>query len=97
MEEMIEERPTAAACPEHLKNEVIPLLFAARISGRKHGALYRAAHLGLLPAVWFPAGKQKHWQVKVGDLVDYTGRPLTPEGLRELEERLAGRTGRRAA
>jgi hypothetical protein len=80
--------------PERLRAVTVPLSFAVRITGRTMPTLWRAVREGRLKSVPYPAGEsQIHWQVTLGDLVDYTGTPLSPEWLAVVEQCLAWKPG----
>lgn len=81
--------------PERLREVRIPLSFASRVTGRPMPGLWRAVKEGRLKATPYPAGaRQVHWQVKLGDLVDYTGTPVSEKWLAVVEACLAWQPGR---
>lgn len=86
-----------ALCPTHLQNEKVPLTLAAQLSGRSISGMWRAIHSGKLKAVPFPAGRITLWQVRLGDLTEYTGLPLREEGLSIVEACLAWKPGEEIA
>ncbi len=87
-------RTRESGLPERLRGVVIPLSFAARIMNRSVPGLWQAIQAGRLKAVPYPAGEtQLHWQVTLGDLVDYTGIPLTAERLAMVEQCLNWQPG----
>jgi len=76
-----------ARLPDHLREVPVPLVLAAKIVGRPINTMWKHCNSGRLPATPFPAGKgQTHWQVKLGDLAEYTGKPLSAEWLQVVED-----------
>lgn len=86
---MTEEIEKPELCPPHLRHVQVRIQEAAEISGKDVSNIWRACEQRRLRALRWPAGSQKHWHIRLGDLVAYTGRPLSEEQKAKIERLIA--------
>jgi hypothetical protein len=92
------EKPRAEdLCPDALLHVVLPLRAAMGLFPEvKPSKIRRGIREGCLRAQRFPHGEtQSKWQVRLGDLVEFLGKPLSEDQVAMVESWLTWRPGER--
>ena len=85
---------TERLCPAHLRDLCVPTRAAAAAASRTAPAIEKAIRRGRLKAIPMPFGTRKRqYLIRLGDLVEYTRRPLLTEWLVALEQNMRWQPG----